>query len=328
MPKGGKISLIFGESGTYKTTNVGFFARWIYKTTGKKTRLLSGDLGGWDSIQPEIDASIIVPYGLAGLSNPIESMKRLCEGYWPVYNKLKGKMVFVKPTEETWKEFGGYAIEGITTIADLAMARLQEAGITLNNDPVYTYSEGTVKLHGRSRTYYNTIQGFLHQLIMLTNQLPVEKVLWTAHEAKGTEDKEHGGGTIIGPAVIGQAATPKVPGWVGDCLHFDFYEKGQEEVPGTKRDSKVKRKVLGVRAWFVSHPDSTTGIVQKAKTRVPSEAIPALMEKYPNGYFELTLEKGLDEYLDVIQELTAARTSSLATWKAQIDSQRKETKEN
>ncbi len=78
----------------------------------------------------------------------------------------------------------------------------------------------------------------------------------------------------------------------------------------------------------MSHPDSTTGIVQKAKTRVPSEAIPKLMEKYPGGYFELTLEKGLDEYLDVIQELTAARTSSLASWKAQIDTQRKEIKEN
>ena len=56
-----RTGLIYGESGTFKTTQIGTLARYIYRRTGKPIRLISADLGGWGPIQQEIDAGLIIP---------------------------------------------------------------------------------------------------------------------------------------------------------------------------------------------------------------------------------------------------------------------------
>ena len=314
MPKGGKVVLIYGESGTYKTSNVGMFAKWIYEKTGKATRLLSGDGGGWAPIQPEIDAGIIVPFSMVGIDNPIDTPKMLCRGYWPEYNKEKQKTELLPPTEETWKEIGGYAFEGITSFATLAMRKLAAKGPRLGQDPSYKYIEGTTTAYGLNQSYYGFVQNHIFDLLILSNNLPVERVLWTAHETEATDD-DGSKSTIIGPEVVGAKATPKVPTWVGDCLHYDFYIKEEKKIEG----SRIPQKIYGVRAYFVPHPHERTGYVQKAKPRVPPAQLPALMERYPGGYFEPSLTSGLDEYLSLIEELTAKQTCSLASWKEEID---------
>ena len=43
--------LTYGESGTGKTADVGGLALYIWEKTGKKTRLVSTDSGGWQSVQ-------------------------------------------------------------------------------------------------------------------------------------------------------------------------------------------------------------------------------------------------------------------------------------
>ncbi len=59
--------LIYGESGTFKTTAIGFFAEYIWRKYGKRTRLVSADGGGWFPVQKYVDAGIIEPYSVSGL---------------------------------------------------------------------------------------------------------------------------------------------------------------------------------------------------------------------------------------------------------------------
>jgi hypothetical protein len=58
MMKAFKADLIYGAGGTTKTSDIGWAALWYYQHTGKKSRLVSGDGGGWEPVQPLVDQGI------------------------------------------------------------------------------------------------------------------------------------------------------------------------------------------------------------------------------------------------------------------------------
>src|ERR1700678_1774529 len=55
---------LYGSTGTYKTTAIAHFSRYIAETTGKATLLLSADGGGWTPCDEEIAVEMIRPYRL------------------------------------------------------------------------------------------------------------------------------------------------------------------------------------------------------------------------------------------------------------------------
>jgi len=77
-----RSGIIYGDSGSYKTTAVKHFARYIYETTGKRTKLLSMDGGGWEPCAPEVTAGVIDPYRCT-MVNPLPMLRKLSQGYWP-----------------------------------------------------------------------------------------------------------------------------------------------------------------------------------------------------------------------------------------------------
>ena len=53
-----RSGIIYGDSGSLKSTAAKHFSHYIYERTGKKTLLLSMDGGGWGPMEPEIQAGI------------------------------------------------------------------------------------------------------------------------------------------------------------------------------------------------------------------------------------------------------------------------------
>jgi hypothetical protein len=328
IPKGGNSILIYGESGTTKTTNVGEFAKFIYQYTAKKygkgrtTRLITADGGGYRPIQPYIDAGIIdPPIHLNAIPDPLGSLKAMEEGRWPTPDPKNPKKLL---PPKTWpitdydgEGIGGMAIEGMTSICDVFMGLLTDKGPNLNNDASYAFMDGGYTFHGSSRTYYGAVQNFIQKAIAGFNKLPVERVLWTALEVQ-TEDaaKER----IIGPALAGKARTAQVPQWVGECLHFEKIVTEGDKVAGAKL-ATIKERHLAYRAYFQPHLDPLTGRNHPCKPRVPKEQWETLMEKYPGGYFDLTLEGGLCDFLLYEEELLSKTTEQISTWKKQVDDQ-------
>ena len=49
----------YGRTNSGKTANLGKLAEHVMTTTGKRTRLYTGDLGGTATIQPHIDLGIV-----------------------------------------------------------------------------------------------------------------------------------------------------------------------------------------------------------------------------------------------------------------------------
>lgn len=317
MPRA-KTHLTYGESGTFKTTNAGFFAKYIWKKYRKRTRLISADGGGWAPIQHYIDAGLIIPWAIGSIgvdptkkASPMVIVRKLSRGQWPKVTKIAGKEVLqLQPTTpEEFAEIGGYIVEGLTSIGDLEMEELRRDQRQIGEDAVGKFSAQTdlssevETFSANNRAHYNFVQNEIFTMVRAFGSLPVNHVLFTAHEGKGEDEGTRE--AIRGPAIVGKAATGKVPSWVGDCIHYESYiEPVTVEVTegGKKFQSQQQRSV--VRAYFTRHPDQRfPNIYYPAKPRVVSELIPELFKKWPGGYFKLETDKGLDEFLAFEEEL-------------------------
>jgi len=328
--------LIYGDSGTWKTTNLGFAAKYLYERTGGKIiRLISADGGKWKPVEPLVALGIIEPFYVAEVPAPLVLIRKLSIGYWPdklhngYWDAKTGKLL--PPTPEVWKRVGGYLIEGLTSLSDVEMEDLRDKQRKIGEDSVGNFTEsgpggsGDEKFAANCRAHYGFVQREMLARLKSFSALPCDRVLFSAHEAKGTDEDTQA--AIRGPALTGQKGTDKVPKEVGDCIHFEQYVKDvTEEDPITK--GKFTYKQTSVRAYFMSHPDPVfKDILYKCKPRVPPETVGQLLAKYRGGFFEPTTEHGLDEFLRFEDELLTRATDGQRKWKEAIDLQIKAQKE-
>jgi hypothetical protein len=220
---------------------------------------------------------------------------------------------------------GAYAVEGWFSIASAVMRFLVSRGQKINEDVVSKFTESTefgeFSYGAPSRGHYGFVQSFILDIIRNFSSLPVDRVLYTSLEGKG-EDKLTKG-LQYGPAVAGSAITAAIPQYVGDCLHFEDYET---EIGTDPTNPKQKLTDMKVRAWFQSHPDSQTGVMWPAKSRLVPSKVPEFKKLMgANGYFILG-EKSLRDYLKVQDQLLASSTDEAKKWKEQIDADRAKVK--
>lgn len=326
-----RSGVIYGPSGSWKTSQVKWFARYIAKKTGKATLLLSSDGGGWEPCRPEVEAGMIRPYRCDSATVPMPILHLVSKGYWPKdpENPRRG----FRPVN--WDEIGGMAVEGWTSISQVIMRYLPASGISVGGedrtklggwaqDVTVEDAEGqsrTLNLNFRSNTRgdFGFVQAQLYSLVTNFNALPCEYVLYTALESK-TEDDDRS--TIYGPAIAGKKATAQCGAWVGDLLHAQDYtvprniEVNNPEKPGEKMLQTVHD--VTVRYFYKKHPDPVTGILFPAKPRVTPERIGDLEKKLPGGYFEPTTSWGIDKYLEFVDSL-AMPDDSLKSWREKMD---------
>lgn len=299
--------LVYGETGTYKTSNVGRFARYVYERTGKPTRLVSADGGGWMPVQAEIDAGIIDALRIVEAEQPLPLLRKLGQGYWPI----DGKLVL-----SDLSDVGAYAVEGLTSIPMLLLRHLVKTGRKVSEEVIGKFEE-EIEVDGKkvketfsapSRSHYGFIQNFVLDMLAAFRALPVERVLFTAHEGKGSDDITNQ--MVYGPATVGKAITDRIPSEVGDLLHFYATPVGGN------------RAKLEIRCFMDKHPDTQTQVLWPAKTRLQPEQLEEFNKRWPERSFSLTLDQGIEQYLR-FQDETRLQTGATATeWKASIDKAR------
>ncbi len=309
--------LIYGDTNRYKTTNVGRFARYIYETTGKRTRLISADGGGWEPIQAYVDSGIIEPLRVVEVLNPLSLIRVLQEGLWP---EMEGNQIavndkgLVKVTKKGLEDVGAYAIEGLTSLGSLILRWQATSGVKIGEDVVGKFQESVV-VDGRveqeifsspARAHYGFAQNTVMDLLIHFSALPVSRVLFTAHEGKGQDDVSNQ--PVYGPQAVGKALTSRIPMNVGDMLHFDA-------VPN-------KEGKLEARAYYETHPDHYTRIPWPAKVRLEAQEIPQLQARFPGGFIPLTMDQGIEVYLAFQDGVRSRGAEELRKWKEQIDARK------
>ena len=318
--------IIYGDSGTAKSTACKHFSHYIYERIHKRTLLLSLDGGGWGPMQPEIDAGIISAYR-CNTEVPLSTLRKISQGYWPRDVKAT-RAAETDLVRIDWSEFGAVIVEGVTSISQALMRHLADQGIKTGEEATNPFLQKVLvegrtvaeQFAGNSRAHYGFVQNQLYSLITNFNSLPAECVLFTGLESRAEEDDRT---LIYGPQIAGKKATALIPSWVGDCLHAQgaavrkTVQVPDPSDPKKMVDSEIVETV--VRMYFVKHPDPVTGIMYPAKPRVSPEAIPKLMEKWPGGFFEPGLAEGFDAYLYTIDKLNAEVKNAVDEWRKKVD---------
>lgn len=248
-----KADLIYGASGTRKTTQIGLIAEYVWEKYHKRTRMITLDGGGYDPLLSLVEAGIIVPWVLIGRKKLTTNVIDLAmQGYWPV-DPDDPVSPLRSPTPATWEEFGYYAIEGVTSIGDSIMRLLKRDKAILSQEPSYTYTEEAIEVDGKkmtigysggNQTYYGYTQDQLYDMVMKTHVLPCEKVTWSGLEGKGEEEGTRA--PIYGPAIVGRKSTGKATQWFGNSLHIEqlVTEKYDEK---TKQSEVIESPVMYTR---------------------------------------------------------------------------------
>ena len=202
--------LLYARTGAGKTTQIGNLAEDINITTGKKTRLYTADRGGNDTIQPYIDLGIIEVEPI-GETNPWIWLNKIVQGQV----KRNGKWVLDKALNA---QFGMMAFESAHAIANLLkldMERKAAQGINIGGDTNTSFdvTDGEDKMKiGTTKGFqkFSIPQARLWEEIMMSHRIDTDYILWTAGLNKGDDDV-NSGAKIIGPDILGNALTPKLP---------------------------------------------------------------------------------------------------------------------
>ena len=335
--------VIYGPTGSRKTSQIRAFAKYIYEKTGKKTRLISMDGGGWGTAQDYVDAGIIEPWRMVEEKNPKVAMIKGSRGAWPE-KLVKGyrqspNLIEVMPDQraKALKDVGAYAIEGWHSISMAVMGDTVSKGQKISEDVVgVVLSEGLNETYNKdiktteagaesfgapARSHYGFVQSFTLAYIRNFSALPLERILYTSLEGKGIDKQD--GVTSYGPAVAGGAITAAIPAYVGDCLHFEDFRVEAGVDPANPKQKLIEE---GVRVWFTKHPDAQTGTMWPAKARIVPEQIKEFKEKMGKaGYFVLgdNKEPDLGTYLRLQDEMLGSATEKAREWKRMIDEKRK-----
>lgn len=321
--------VVYGPTGTRKTTQIGEFAKYIYAKTGKKTRLLSADGGGWGPIQNLVNAEIIEPWRVVEEANPKVALIKASKGAWPdqLKNGIRMSKFVTQPlTTEAkvtaLKDVGAYAVEGWASIAQLLMGDLVAKGQKISEDIVGKFEEsadfGSESFGAPGRSHYGFVQNFILSMIRNFGGLPVERILYSSLEGKGEDSISKV--LQYGPLISGKALTASIPTYVGDCLHFEDFTEPVGVDPANPSQKLFESKV---RVWFTQHPDVQSGVMWPAKPRIVGDKYEQFKQTVgPNGYFILGPTANLGTYLAAQDEILETASADARAWKEMIDKKR------
>lgn len=253
------VELVYGKSGSGKTTWWLKLARHIWETERKKTRCYHG-MGGEETIyaaidQGEIPDEAVEVFDYTTRPDPLETSRFCCQGWWP--NDMG---IWQQTIPE---DVGFFVYEGLTAMANYIMgskegglADLAAKGHKLGQDSPFQIKQKGATFGGNPPSHFGIAQRYILDFIEESRRLP-GWILWTAHE-RDAEDKETQE-KLVGPDVAGKALTAKIGGSFGNTIHLDSASKkveGKDPVSG----KPIARLVSERRAYFTEHfdPDGIT----------------------------------------------------------------------
>lgn len=278
---------LYGGSNTGKSTQLAAYARFLWKTFKRKTRVFSFDAGGTIAYDPLIQAGVVDLFHIdefyGGPISPEALFRGLSKGVW--FKREGGKIKVVRETTLP-ADVGALFVEGTDSACSSIGRDFIERGLKIGQEPVGQYEienlAGDVKVLGgkMSQSHYGVIQDqMLQSYVPSFWQLPYpDAVVLTTHDAIG-KDEEANTGKSYGPALIGSAATRKVPQQTVVLLRSDTVGA---KMPSGEMGSEY-------RIYYDSHQDPNNpmkiGVQYPANSRLDLHAYQKLKKVYPKQYF-------------------------------------------
>jgi hypothetical protein len=287
--------LLYGQTGSFKTSNAGEFIDFLAVRYGGITRGIFGD--NYAPIADRVESGWLDAWDITGEKDPLGCVILASEGWWPE-KLVNGRPVTQKLVKDNFKDISGYLIEGFKENASLFMRLMerkrQATGEPLVGEHASTQYGQTVSYSVSSRGTYAFCQFQTHRYFKLGFKgLPVPWVMATTHEYK---KKAEG---IYGVAVAGKALAYEAPQWFDACLHFEKVQVAAQAAGVGGKMETIERD--GSRAWFTSH--LIDNIRWHAKLGATVRNLPAVYAKYPRGYIPLVVDMATGEYVSSVRSL-------------------------
>ena len=207
----GRTIALYGDTGSGKTTQIGELAKDRYRRDGTRTRLVTSDPGGYESIAHLEDIGVmeVVPY------TPDQ------DGWGWTMDQVDPKVY--DPS------IGFYAFDGGSSQSALLMAackRLSAEGLDIGGRPAPKFVVNKGKDNERTLgsnvdSHYMTVQSHMRDVLWrstwLTRMETNPDVLWTFLVRRGEHEDES---SILGPELAGKALTGQVPTWFNYCFRL------------------------------------------------------------------------------------------------------------
>lgn len=268
----GRTICLFSDTGGGKTTQLGVYAKWLWKARQKRLRYAGMDKGGFQTIEPFMDLGLIVPDLLGEEEDP-----------W-VYltDRAEGKTLML--------EDGAIAYDSGTSASEALLqscARLSANGQDIGGRPAPKMIIGkgkadAIKIGTNVDSHYMVVQGFMLDCIWRSTWLTRKgiDVIWTFGVHRGEKEDQT---TILGPKLAGKALTPHMPKW----FNYTFM---LQAIPV---EGQAARHVL----WLQPQPVLGGVGMSVSNARVAldaSEALPASIEPADLGLALDLIESGRD----------------------------------
>lgn len=246
----GRTVGLFGLSGTGKTSQAGEYAKWIKKTTGKRTILNAADFGGYDVLEPHVAIGLIEPNSLKAGDNP-----------WVWINKAA--------TTPPPKDVGLVVYDSGTSIGESLLADCaQQAakGIQIGQEKIFKLTiptkEGPLVIGANNKAQYGLVQTYMLDMIKRSTWLAKNHgvdVLWTFGEHSGEDANDD---PVVGPKLVGKALTGTLPKELQYILRLDVQvSPGASAKHVLYTQQQPDRKGLGYSFANARYPlDATTAL--------------------------------------------------------------------
>lgn len=296
-------ALVYGKSGSGKTTQIFRLVRWILNEARKinpkaRFRLISADGGGVAPFELSgyIEQGLVEFFDITHRIEALADIRRLGAGFWPLKPNTKDELFDTSKRCMTadWENICGYAIEGITSIGRQWINHFadQEAGMGFKHSWIIKEAEYTIG--GLDKGHYGIVQKEIYKLMVHGfNSLPTKWILWSALVDRD-EDKNLSRQIMLGPQAVGSAITFEIPSWLGTTLYLE------PRVGQTKEGEEIKF----VAAHFENGKDQELDIPFVTKCRVLEDVYGEFKKTFPKGYVQCVAGKrGIEYYFQKQQEL-------------------------
>lgn len=213
--------LIYGMSGAGKTTQAQELAKFINNRLHKKLRLASCSGGGWTSIQPAIDAGIIVPTYIRSRKFPVETLDKISRGFWPEHPDDPESPLLPPERQRDWDDIGGLTNDSLTEGCEWMMSYInsqEAAGKIKISSQSANFKDGETNYGSPSMAHYGNVQSRIADFVAQSKTLRDWYIMWTALELKATDDIARL--PLYGPDIVGKAKTATACAWFDNTLHL------------------------------------------------------------------------------------------------------------
>lgn len=297
---------VYGSSGTGKSEACARLVEAIYKDTGKRARLVIGD-GSLLTYEYLIAAGVAQAVEFGAMAWPQDTLVKLSSGWWLV----DGTLVPPGAPGNDLSNVGIYVFEGLSVAGAYIMGNVHGGlawrsgrGEKIGQDSPIRIVEGDIdpktgkvidgpgsSFGGNPPSHYNVAQRTLLDCLQRSKSLPVDAVVWTAHEATNNPENDLNRELIIGPEVVGKALTTSIQRSFNNTIHMCTVTKrakAQDAFTGKAVDELDTEYRLYTRDHFSAA--GTTMTRYKAVTRAFHEMPLYLVAEEPGltliAYYE------------------------------------------